>query len=424
MRSLVISLYSLILGCMFLITYVVEQWGMTYYKQDISEQYLQYSSMLTPLIEKDLLDSPDETLKTLTYWSHIIEEDEDAIQLIKIPDSLKNTQTHIDTLDITEQADYIHIISPLSHSKLNNKALSFTFYDSYSDSFIIQYYLGRLIIYAFMTLILTIIAWLVYRYINQISQVAKSVSSGNFNIKMPSNRILALQTLASDINNMADTIEEKHNENLILTGAIHHELRIPITRIRLALDILIQMKTDTSSLELLTDMDDDLEELSSLMEELLTISRLRLRGVELDKEPISIGSTLKTIVDNIDKANIQVSIPCDFTLNANRTLLERALFNIINNGIKYSDNILSISSKIESGFFILMFEDDGIGIPEDERASILKPFYRTDKSRNRNTGGFGLGLAIADLVIKDSQGQIKIAQSHLGGAAISIHWKI
>jgi len=423
MRSLVISLYSLILGCMFLITYAVEQWGMTYYKQDISEQYLQYSSMLTPLIEKDLLENPELTLKTLTYWSHIIEEDEDAIQLIKIPDSLKKDQTHIDTLDITEQADYIHIISPLSHSKLNNKALSFTFYDSYSDNFIIQYYLGRLIIYAFMTLILTIIAWLIYRYINQISQVAKSVSSGNFNIKMPSNRIHALQSLASDINNMADTIEEKHNENLILTGAIHHELRIPITRIRLALDILIQMKTDTSSLDLLTDMDDDLEELSSLMEELLTISRLRLRGVELDKESISISSTLKKIVEDIDKANIQVSIPCDFTLNANRTLLERALFNIINNGIKYSDNIVSISSKIESGFFILMFEDDGIGIPEDERASILKPFYRTDKSRNRNTGGFGLGLAIADLVIKDSQGQIKIAQSPLGGAAISIHWK-
>jgi signal transduction histidine kinase len=422
MRSLAITLYILVLGCLLLISFVVEEWGVQSYKQDISEQYLDYATRLTPIIEKDMLDTPNTHNKILPYWSKIIDEGEDGIQLISLTDP--QTEAYIETLDVNEQSDFIHIISPLSSKQLNNHALSFTFYDSYSDSLIIQYYLGRMAIYVFMTLVLTLIAWLVYRYISQISQVAKAVSSGNFDTKMPNSRFHALQNLATDINNMAQSIEDKNTENLILTGAIHHELRIPITRIRLALDILIQMKSDTSSLELLTDMDDDLEELSSLMEELLTISRLRLSGVALDKESVSLSATLGSLVSQVNNNAIALTLKAEFTISANRTLIERALSNIINNGIKYSKSTLAISSRIESGYFILMFEDDGIGIPENERALILKPFYRTDKSRNRHTGGFGLGLAIADLVIKDSQGHIKISQSALGGAAISIHWKI
>lgn len=423
MRSLALSLYVLVLGCMLLISYVVELWGMAYYKQDVSEQYLQYSNMLTPLIEKELIAQPNQIDKTLAHWSTIIEEDIEAIQYINLPDSSARQTAYIDTLDITDQTDFIHIISPLKQKTHQGKALSFTFYDSFSDSLVVQYYMGRIVVYIFMTLILTLIAWLVYRYINQLSRVAKSVAAGNFALKMPDNRLQALQNLATDINAMAMSIEEKHNENLILTGAIHHELRIPITRIRLALDMLMQMKSDSTSLELLVDMDDDLEELSCLMEELLTISRLRLKGIELDKEEIAICSILNTLIDKTHRTEINDEMTTDFKINANCTLLERALINIINNALKYCNNRVVISTKNESDFFILTIEDDGMGIPENERALILKPFYRTDKSRNRNTGGFGLGLAIADLVIKDCQGQLKITESKLGGAAISIYWK-
>ena len=422
MRSLVISLYILVLGCLLVVSFVVEEWGAQYYKQDISEQYLDYSEQLTPLIVKEMLANPTQFDKTLSFWSKIIEENEDAIQLITVPIQ-EQSQAYIETMDLNDQADYVHIISPINQKEFNNQALSFTFYDSYSDSFIIQYYIGRIAVYAFMTLVLTLIAWLVYRYINQISLVAKAVSMGNFDVKMPNSRIQALQNLATDINNMAQSIEEKNNENLILTGAIHHELRIPITRIRLALDMLIQSKQETSSLELLADMDDDLEELSSLMEELLTISRLRLRGVAIDKESLSISEALTTLLTKVKQSSIQLNIHDDLIIQANRTLLDRALLNIINNGIKYSDKQLLISTKVEADTFSLIFEDDGMGIPENERELILKPFYRTDKSRNRNTGGFGLGLAIADLVIKDCQGQIQITQSKLGGASIAISWK-
>ncbi|MGB0943959.1 MAG: ATP-binding protein [Marinomonas sp.] len=428
MRSLVISLYILVLGCMFLISFVVEQWGESYYKQETGEEYLAYSQKLTPLIEKEILENPQDTQGILRFWSDIIEDDPEAIQIIELSalnqKSTASLEAYIDTLDITNQTDHVHIISPFKDSSLQNQAISFTYYDSFSDAIVIKYYIGRFIIYAFMTLILTLIAWLVYRYINQISQVAKSVSSGRFDLRMPNSRLQAVQNLATDINNMATSIEEKNNENLILTGAIHHELRIPITRIRLALDMLIQMKQDTTSLELLADMDQDLEELSSLMEELLTISRLRLRGVELDKEDISLSQQISTLVQTLNHDKVHLTIHEDLTLQANQTLLDRALINIINNGIKYSDTKLVISARKEANLFILTFEDDGIGISENERDMILKPFYRTDKSRNRNTGGFGLGLAIADLVIKDCQGQIKIAQSELGGAAISIHWHL
>ncbi|NQZ09128.1 MAG: hypothetical protein HRT35_18375 [Algicola sp.] len=259
---------------------------------------------------------------------------------------------------------------------------------------------------------------------NKISRVTESVANGKFDQKMPNSRVPALQKLAGDINTMAATIEEKTADNIILTGAIHHELRIPITRIRLALDMAVHGNTDEMTAELLTGMDGDLEELSSLMEELLTISRLRLKGVELAKEPLAMQSIIEKVTKDINSPLVTIDNTADFTLQANQTLMERALYNIISNATKYADNAVMISSCIESGQFVLNVGDDGMGIPEDERDLILKPFYRTDKSRNRNTGGFGLGLAIADMVIKDTQGVIEIGDSELGGALITLRWVV
>ena len=139
MRSLVISLYILVLGCLLVVSFVVEEWGAQYYKQDISEQYLDYSEQLTPLIVKEMLANPTQFDKTLSFWSKIIEENEDAIQLITVPIQ-EQSQAYIETMDLNDQADYVHIISPINQKEFNNQALSFTFYDSYSDSFIIQYF--------------------------------------------------------------------------------------------------------------------------------------------------------------------------------------------------------------------------------------------------------------------------------------------
>ncbi len=420
MRSLAVILTSIILGFLTLATYVVEYLGNDAYTEEVSSSFLQYASILTPLIEKDLQDQPDATQAVLSRWTAIIGE-ETTIQMIDKPQNA-NKNSYVNTVEITELADVVSIISPLTHPKWQDKALQYEFDDSYSDQYTEFYYTATFAIYLFMAMVITFVAWVIYRYMNKISRVTESVASGKFDLQMPSSRLPALNKLADDINTMASTIEEKTADNLILTGAIHHELRIPITRIRLALDMAVHGNTDEMTAELLTGMDDDLEELSSLMEELLTISRLRLKGVELAKEPLVIQDLIEKVTKDINSPLVTISNSSDFTLQANHTLMERALYNIISNAVKYADNAVVISSCIEANQYVLTVGDDGMGIPEDERDLILKPFYRTDKSRNRNTGGFGLGLAIADMVIKDTHGVIEIGDSELGGAQVSLRW--
>ena len=425
MRTFAAILYLLTIGLIVLASYFVEYLGEDLYAEEISSDYIRYSSVITPLIEKDLLANPGQAESILKQWAASMDEDEGAITLIAHhKTSGSDSHSYLSNFSTTEQTDDIHIISPLTKPGFENQALFYRFASSYSDTYIAYYYSANAAVYLFMAIVISILSWLIFRYINRISKVTHSVAAGRFDLKMPSSRIPSLQQLASDINGMATSIEEKTAENLILTGAIHHELRIPITRIRLALDMAIHGNNDEITTELLTDMDTDLEELSSLMETLLTISRLRLKGVELEKEPVAIQALLIKIAADLKSPLINLAQNCDFTLSANYTLLERALYNIISNAVKYADKSVAITCKQQNEEFVLTVADDGPGIPEQERGLILKPFYRTDKSRTRNTGGFGLGLAIADMVIKDTQGTILIGDSEFGGAQISLVWSL
>lgn len=422
MRTLALILYAVVLGFLLLSSYIVDLFGNDYYSEDLSETFLQYNKVVSPALEKELLANPGEHLQILSTWSQIISDSENAIEII--PHNRKDKTAYVENVDFTEQTDTITVIQPLLDESFAGKALRIEFTDSYSDGVLELYVAGYTAIYILMALMLTAVAWVVYRYINRICKVTESVAAGRFDLKMPDSRVPALHKLATDINTMAETIEEKTQENLILTGAIHHELRIPITRIRLALDMALGGNTDEFIKELLSGMDDDLEELSTLMEELLTISRLRLKGVEEGIETLDVSQIIEKTVKDIGSEKIYCETLCVFALEANHTLLERAIYNILSNAVKYAEKRVEVATTTINGQYVLTISDDGPGIPEDERAFVFKPFYRVDKSRNRTTGGFGLGLAIADMVLKDTHGTIVIDDSPLGGARFKISWPI
>jgi len=436
MRTLAAILYLIIVGCLLLASYATEVLIDDYYQEEIREEYRQYSQLLTLLIGRELTSDKAHNRQRLAYWQNYLDEELESIELVTLPKKLVGkSQSYVRVLDISEQTDNLEVISALppltgGNKALENKALKFHFQSSFSDEYIGAYYLSIVSIYFFLAVIISLISWAMYRYLRQISKVSRALASGDFSLRMPSYRIPALQALSGDINQMATALEDKTQENIILTGAIHHELRIPVTRLRLALDIALNGGSEESIRELLQDMDEDLEELSALMEEILTISRLRLNSVEVAREEVSLRLILGRVVeqinehikDNGDDTKISLNTNTEFSVLANPTLLERALFNVISNGVKYCHSQIQISLHREKEQITLSVADDGPGVEDDEKLMILKPFYRTDKSRNRDTGGFGLGLAIANMVLKDSQGWISITDSPLGGAQINLHW--
>ena len=102
-------------------------------------------------------------------------------------------------------------------------------------------------------------------------------------------------------------------------------------------------------------------------------------------------------------------------MRADRRLLARAIGNLLRNGQKYCEGVVRLSARRSSGLEIVV-EDDGPGIPEPERLRVFEPFYRLDRSRDRATGGFGLGLSIAQKAVALHGGTIRVEQSDLGGA--------
>ncbi|WDE07387.1 two-component sensor histidine kinase [Thalassomonas viridans] len=427
MRTLAAILYLIIVGCLILATYATESLVDSYYQEEISEEYRQYSQLLTLLIGRELTDNKTHNRQRLAYWRNYLDEEVDSIEIIPLPDTLTGkNKSQVEVIDISDQTDNLVVISALQQPGLDNKALKYNFISSYTDEYITAYYLSVVAIYFFLALVISLVSWGMYRYLKQISTVTRSLASGNFTSRMPGYRIPALDKLSKDINYMATALEDKTQENIILTGAIHHELRIPVTRLRLALDIALSGGSQEGIQELLLGMDEDLEELSSLMEEILTISRLRLNSVEIAKEEVDLAGliqqTVEQLTGSVSGTNISINTKTHYALQANPTLLERALFNVVSNGVKYCRNKVEITLTREKDQIILSVADDGPGIEESEKTLILKPFYRTDKSRTRNTGGFGLGLAIANMVIKDTQGRISISDSPLGGAQINLHW--
>ena len=417
MRTLAIILSVIVLGCLTIITLFVDTYLTDEYDQQVAVRFLAYAQIVSPLIEQSLLAGSEQ--QAIEQWLPVISQQGGSIKLIDYPNT--DRQHVVKSVVVTDQTDIVEVIAPLQAAKYQQQALLITFHDGFNDQQMALFNRSVAIVFAMMAIVLTIIVWPVYAYIRRIGKVTDAVAAGRFDLTMPDNPIPALKKLAADINAMSVTIQDKTTDNLILTGAIHHELRIPITRMRLALDMALGSDQDEILQELLTGIDDDLEALSNLMEELLTISRLRLKGMALEQEPIDVAKLVAKVCDD---TTAECSLLPPFKLTANYTLLERAIVNVVNNALKYANSKVEVKAKLENQRWVLSICDDGIGISEDERELVFKPFYRTDKSRNRTTGGFGLGLAIAEMVIKDTQGKIEIGQSDLGGAGFYLSWPL
>ncbi|MBL4940549.1 MAG: ATP-binding protein [Colwellia sp.] len=425
MRSLVVILYSLILGSLFFASATIEWLGSEYYEQEVSKNYLHYGHILTKLIEKELSQDQATNRQVHDQWLKTLDGELNALTIVAHPgDFPEDHYGIVEHINISEQTDTIVVIIPFTQKNLADKALKLSFNSAYSDSYMNYYYLSTIAVYAVLALVIATISWSTYRYMKKISQVSYAVARGDFSKRMPNYRLSALNTLANNINTMSTTIEEKTSENLILTGAIHHELRIPITRLRLALDIALNGGSEAEIRQLLLGMDSDLEELSQLTEEILAISRLRLRSIALASEPLNMKLFIDEMVRTINNPMIKIEHLAEMTLTTNKVLFERALLNILDNAIKYAQQQVIITTIKTTTSYQLKISDDGPGIPEDERQQVLKPFYRTDKSRNRHTGGFGLGLAIADMVIKDTGGTLEITDSKFAGAEIVVTWDL
>lgn len=416
MRAFFLQLYAVLMGILLLIMISAEAANNAFYKDEIAEEYLQYTQLLTEAIRRETEISTLDDIEIFTWWQQrLLDKESVRLDWMKRDDSSEKARiTHI---EISEAVDEVEIIVPFDATR----ALRFIVQDEATVGALAAYYAGYFILYLLMGVVIFVVARIVYRQLEAVRKQADRVARGEYDAILPPTRIAAFDELGQDMNRMTAALREKTQENHLLSAAIHHELRIPITRLRLALDMALVAKNAGVVQDLLQDLDEDLSELSRLMEDLLTLSRLRLANETLTTESVRLDELLKTCVNRQRDPRIQLSTQaCSVTCH--RPLLERAISNLVENACKYASERIEVSLKVTQKGILLDIGDDGPGIPRDQRHWVVKPFYRVDHSRIRNTGGSGLGLAIADLALKHSRATLEIDESCFGGALMRVAW--
>ena len=210
---------------------------------------------------------------------------------------------------------------------------------------------------------------------------------------------------------MRDRIKRQVSRRTEMLAGVSHDLRTPITRMKLQLELLKENK-NTGELAR------DLSEMEHMLEGYLAFARGE--GEELPKE-VDVVKLVKQVIEDIKKngTNICLSSEKRVLISLRPNLFRRCIANLIENADRYASAVL-VELTVEVGFVKIIIDDNGPGISEELRDQVFRPFFRLDDSRNLDTGGVGLGLAIARDAIISHGGEIELQDSPTGGLRVML----
>lgn len=235
-----------------------------------------------------------------------------------------------------------------------------------------------------------------------------------------------LGDLARDFDVMAERIENLVITQKRLNSDISHELRSPLARMNVALEIAKQ-KSSPELLPVLERIEGESSRLNDMISRLLTLAKLESGAEELEQVRLDLAEIVRDVAADADfeaKAKgkfVEVSAVDSCPMIGSENLLRSAIENVMRNAVRYTAErtAVDVSLRRQNGHAVLRVSDHGGGVPEDELGNLFRPFYRVGEARERKTGGTGLGLAIAERAVKAHKGKIS-ARNHNGGLLIEI----
>jgi signal transduction histidine kinase len=268
---------------------------------------------------------------------------------------------------------------------------------------------------SFLVLAYASVTWL-FRPIRNIREGAEHIGRGNFDFRISKIRRDQLGDLAKDINRLAGDVESMLDAKRALLLGISHELRTPLSRMRLALEFF----GDDENVESLKA---EIAEMEKIVVSLLEAERLNSRHAQLSRTQVVISELINELLDDFfsrEADRIRVNLPAErvtaFVDEARITLL---LKNLISNALRYSkpmDGLVELTVSATDGELVMAVTDHGPGLSQDQADHIGEPFYRSDPSRARKSGGSGLGLYLATLVAKAHGGTLKLLDTDQGAS--------
>ncbi|WP_028025717.1 ATP-binding protein [Enterovibrio calviensis] len=263
--------------------------------------------------------------------------------------------------------------------------------------------------------------WFIGRRMRALQHVTAEFAKGNLNVRAPTNSGNKVGKMNESFNEMADKISQLITSNRSLTQAVAHDLRTPIFRIQWQAEILHEEADSPTLKQKLASIIEDTEEMEQLVDALLYFAKVGRQDIPLNKEDIAVLPYIASMVERLPNPHhrhIDVAIDPDISFLADKTLLKRAIENVLSNAMRYSVSTITVRCYRHAQAINIVVEDDGPGVPAQFRERIFEPFFSVDPSRNKANMGHGLGLAIVKLIIEKHDGHATFEESPSGGARL------
>ena len=271
-------------------------------------------------------------------------------------------------------------------------------------------------------LLLSLVIWVPWIYgvtsrLGILTRGAESISHGNFDVSVSTKRSDEIGRLSRSLQSMAGRLDDFVSGQKRFLGDIAHELCSPLVRIRMGLGVL-EHKLESDDYKKLESVNVEVAELSQLVNELLDFSKASLKPKSLKMDAVKMGDFCAEIIEReMGKGQIPFSVPLGLVINTNRDLFKRAVGNVVRNAVKYAEDIkITVTSR--KGLVDFAIEDRGPGLPDEWIEKIFEPFARPDGARTRESGGTGLGMAIAKTCIESLGGSVTCANRQGGGLRV------
>jgi two-component system, OmpR family, osmolarity sensor histidine kinase EnvZ len=251
------------------------------------------------------------------------------------------------------------------------------------------------------------------RPITNLARVAQQFGKGEDIEEFKPSGAAEIRQAGYEFDKMRKRIERHLNQRSEMLSGISHDLRTPLTRMKLQIAFI-------EDKDLANKLSENINEMEKMLNEYLQFTSSSY--LEKD-EQFNLSELIEKIVDKYNNKNISTNLLARIYINGRKNLIQRCINNLIDNAIKYGDLVKIELNKSNNSVFIKI-EDNGPGIPEDEYDNVFKPFYKIDKGRADAKSSVGLGLSIASDIIRSHGGNIKLEKSTLNGLGVKIFFPV
>ncbi|WP_293747658.1 ATP-binding protein [uncultured Paraglaciecola sp.] len=421
MKKLVLSLVLVMFTAIIFLGWSLDTLFNNYQEQQNTDEFSAYRQIAASLATT--LDKLDDPQAFIMAWQKANQQTLNLVPLTEFPLPEELTQDFNQGVSLVlESADRITVnhIMPAQQQVL---VMSVSPQASQPANLSLQMILTTAF---YMGILLFVGIWLypLIKRLRLLSKATKTFGAGDFAWRIPVSSTSYVADIENEFNRMAQKIETLIQDNKLLGNAVSHDLRTPLARLRFGIEALSETNKPEKQDKYIRHLSQDIAEMERLVEVLLNYARLEQSLIKVDKVPVDLNQLLDQCVYGLDDADGKLIKwqPIDkITIVGDQNFLAMLINNLLNNAQQYASQIIQVSIVQKSQSIELVVEDDGLGIDKSKRLKLLQPFTRGHNDIEKP--GFGMGLAIVARIAAWHNAEIRIAESELGGARVSVTFK-